>query len=186
MLRSKPCSDVSGRKIGSCVPSWKISRVVLFFLLSYYIPQQEKSLRDNHPTWVFGWSVLFSVGFRLVWDVWEGQCRGPYSATTSSFDAPVVERERGGTTLEWEQGWGLLETAMRAASLPCHLGFLVCVVWGVLLAFPAGKVVCSVFTLFFRPGPSGLHIMNANGPGFSLWWFRIPCDSRAQNMWFIG
>lgn len=187
MLSRKPCSSVSGRKIGSWVPSWKILRELFCFSYSAIISLNRK--RASRVIIPLGFWVVNAVFCRLQPSL--GHVRRsvprPCSAMTSNFDVPVAEWERGGTTLQWEQGWGLLETATWAASLPCHLGFLVSVVWGVLLAFLSGKVVCLLFTLFFRPGPSDLRIiMNVNGPGFSLWWFQIPCDSRAQSMWFIG
>ena len=49
------------------------------------------------------------------------------------------------------------------------LGFFGVCGFGFFVSLPCREDWCSVFTLFFRPGPSDLHIMNVNGAGFSLW-----------------
>lgn len=107
MLSSKPCSNVSGRKIRSCVPSGKISRELFWFSYSAIISLNRK--RASRIIIPLRFWVVNAVFCRLQTSLGHVRRSGPrpYSTTISSFDAPVVE---------WE-GWynAGMEAGMRIA-----------------------------------------------------------------------
>lgn len=130
-------------------------------------PSQERASGIIIP---LGFWVVSAIFFRLQTSL--GCLRRsvlrPYSNMTSSFDSPVMEQERW-----YKAGMGAVMRIAGDSDTGCFatlpLGFFGMRDLGFFVSLPCREGWCSAFTLFFRPGPSDLRIMNVNGAGFSLW-----------------